>query len=199
MKKIGFLSIGLVLAFNAALAFASFTGLRAQALRASTLGSCALSSVSSATSITTTNCQFATFTGVVSGTVLTASSVTGAIIPGQPLTGTGVTAGTLISGVINAPITGGAGTYSLNNSQTIASESMSTGGIPPSANYMVACAYTQAVNWRDDLVAPTATVGTGGQGIPAGSCIPYNSTMSQWQVIQQTATAVVRLSFYNWQ
>lgn len=171
-------------------------GLRGQSLRASALGFCAISSPSAATKITSTSCVFASFTGEIAGTTLTASSVTGSIIPGQPLIGTGITSGTLVTGVINAPTPGGAGTYAVNNSQTVTSESMTTAGVPPIANYLVACAYTQAVNWRDDLTAPTATVGTGGQGIPAGNCIPYNSAMMNWQVIQQTANAVVGLTFY---
>lgn len=181
----------------AALVLAPLAGLWAQALRSASIGSCALSSVSTATLITGTTCQFASFTGALAGTTLTVSALaSGAIIPGQTLSGTGIAAGTIVSGVLNAA-TNGVGTYSVNNSQTVASEAMTTGGVPLSVNYMVACSYTQASNWRDDLVAPTAVVGTGGQGIPAGSCIPYDGPMGQWQVIQQTATAVVRLSFYR--
>jgi hypothetical protein len=176
-----------------------FVPARAQVTRAAPLGFCSISSLGSAAKITATNCVFASFTGVIAGTTLTASAVTGSIIPGQPLTGTGITAGTLIAGVISAPTPGGAGTYSLNNSQTVASESMTTAGVPPSANYMVACAYTQNVNWRDDLTAPTATVGSGGQQIASGQCIPYNATFSNWQVIQQTSSAIVGLTFYRWQ
>lgn len=176
-----------------------FLPARAQVTRATPLGFCSISSLGSAVNITTTNCVFASFTGVIAGTTLTASAVTGSIIPGQPLTGTGVTAGTLISGVISAATPGGAGTYSLNNSQTVVSESMTTAGVPPAANYMVACAYTQNVNWRDDLSAPTATVGSGGQQIASGQCIPYNATFANWQVIQQSASAIVGLTFYRWQ
>jgi hypothetical protein len=172
---------------------------RDQTLRATPIGFCSLSSLASATKITTTNCVFASFTGVVAGNVLTASAVTGSIIPGQGLVGTSVTTGTFITAAINAPTPGGAGTYQLNNSQTISSESMTTAGVPQTANYMVACAYTQNVNWRDDLTAPTGTVGTGGQQIASGQCLPYNSTFANWQVIQQTASAVVGLTFYLWQ
>lgn len=176
-----------------------FSPAHAQTVRAAALGFCSISSLGSAVNITPTNCVFASFTGVIAGTTLTASSVTGSIIPGQPLTGTGVTAGTLIAGVINAPTPGGAGTYSLNNSQTVASESMTTAGIPPSANYLVIGAYTQNVNWRDDLTAPTGTVGTGGQQIAANATLPYIGPLAQWQVIQQTASAIVGLTFYRLQ
>lgn len=177
----------------------TFPSARAQVTRATSLGFCSLSSLGSATKVTSTSCVFASFTGVIAGTTLTASSVTGSILPGQPLVGTGIPAGTLVANVINAPTPGGAGTYRISNTLTVASESMTTAGVPPAANYMVACAYTQNVNWRDDLTTPTGTVGTGGQQIASGACIPYNATMMNWQVIQQTASAVVGLTFYTWQ
>jgi len=165
-------------------------------LRNTPLGFCALSSVASATKVTTANCVFGSFTGVISGTTLTASSVTGSLLTGQQVIGSGITSGTYIIGQLTGTA-GGAGTYQLNNSQTVTSESMTTAGVPATATYAVVCAYTQAVNWRDDKVAPTATVGTGGQGIPAGQCIPYNGTIIELQFIQQTATAVLAISFYG--
>jgi hypothetical protein len=74
---------------------------------------------------------------------------------------------------------------------------MTTAGIPFNSNYALICASTQAVNYRDDLTAPTATAGSGGQPISAGACIGYNGTMPNLQFIQQTATAVLSLSFYT--
>jgi hypothetical protein len=59
----------------------------------------------------------ASFTGSISGTVLTASSVTGTILPGQLVLGSGTSQGTKI--VSNGTGTGGAGTYNLNISNTI--------------------------------------------------------------------------------
>lgn len=64
-----------------------------------------------------------TFTGSISGTTLTASAVTGRIVNGQPIAGTGVTGGTTIV----AQLTGGeegAGTYTVSASQTVASTAM---------------------------------------------------------------------------
>jgi hypothetical protein len=62
-----------------------------------------------------------TFTGSISGTALTVSGVTGTIAIGQTLYGAGVTAGTTI--------TGGSGTsWTVNNSQTVTSESMAAAG-----------------------------------------------------------------------
>lgn len=68
----------------------------------------------------------ASFTGVISTTTLTASSVTGSIIPGQAVAGSGVTAGTVIIAQLTGATPGGAGTYSVNHSQTVASEAMTT-------------------------------------------------------------------------
>ena len=67
----------------------------------------------------------------------------------------------------------------------------------PPATYLVICAYTQGVVWRDDTVAPTSTPGVGGQGIVANQCIPYNGTPSALQFIQQASGAVLGVSFYR--
>jgi hypothetical protein len=63
----------------------------------------------------------ATFTGSISGTTLAVSSVTGTIGVGQGVGGVGIANGT--------KITGGSGlSWTVNNSQTIGSESMFAGG-----------------------------------------------------------------------
>ena len=65
-------------------------------------------------------------TGSISGTTLTVSQVkTGLITTGQSLFGLGVSAETVITGQLSGS-TGGAGTYSVNNSQTVASTSMNS-------------------------------------------------------------------------
>ena len=135
-------------------------------LRQVPLGFCSLSSVGSATKITTTNCVFGAFTGAISGTALTVSAVTGSLLAGQVVIGAGITDGTFIT-IQNTGTPGGAGIYTINNSQTVTSESMTTAGIPNAASYVVICASTQAVNYRDDGTAPTAAAGSGGQPIAA--------------------------------
>lgn len=65
------------------------------------------------------------FTGVISGGVLTTSAVTGTIYPGARLSGTGVTAGTVIDAQLTGT-TGGAGTYSVTGSTTVSSVTMTT-------------------------------------------------------------------------
>lgn len=71
--------------------------------------------------------RVASFTGAIATTTLTASAVTGTIHVGDTLTGSGVTAGTLITAQLTGPA-GGAGTYSVNNSQTVAAEAMTSQG-----------------------------------------------------------------------
>ncbi|KVV57929.1 hypothetical protein WT27_23655 [Burkholderia territorii] len=65
----------------------------------------------------------AVVTGSIAGTTLTVSAVTsGTLAIGQVLSGTGVTAGTKITGFLTG--TGGTGTYTVDQSQTVASTSI---------------------------------------------------------------------------
>jgi hypothetical protein len=160
------------------------------------LGFCSVSSMSSATPLTVSTCARATFTGTGSGTNLTASSVTGLILPGDAASGTGVPAGTTIVSQ-SSGVTGGAGVYVTSNPTTSSGASLTTGGVPVGATYAVICAYVQAVNYRDDGAAPTASTGTGGQGIASGNCIGYVGTMTALQFIQQASGAILGVSFYR--
>lgn len=75
-----------------------------------------------------------TFTGVIAANTLTASAVTGVPLAiGQTVVGAGVTAGTIITALGTG--TGGAGTYIVNNSQTIGSEAMTTQPTPVVVTY----------------------------------------------------------------
>lgn len=80
-----------------------------------------------------------------------------------------------------------------------ASTALSTcsGGVPAGSTYAVICAYTQGIVYRDDGTAPTGTAGSGGQGIAAGSCIPYNGDFTKIRFIQQTSGALLGVSFYR--
>jgi hypothetical protein len=67
----------------------------------------------------------ALFTGSVSGTTLTVTAISnGTLAIGQQLFGVGVSGETVITALGSG--TGGTGTYTLNNSQTISSETLST-------------------------------------------------------------------------
>ena len=71
-----------------------------------------------------TGSNSSTFTASISGTTLTVTgSPTGAVLVGMVITGAGVTTGTTI--LSRGTGTGGAGTYTVSVSQTVASESMS--------------------------------------------------------------------------
>jgi len=80
--------------------------------------------ITSGTAVSTATCSF---TGVISTTTLTASAVTGTIVVGQLITGTGVTAGTTI--VALGTGTGGAGTYIVSASQTVGSTAITVVGL----------------------------------------------------------------------
>lgn len=88
----------------------------------------------------------AVFTGAISTTTLTVSAVTsGTIQVGQPISGTGVTAGTIITALGTG--TGGVGTYTVGTSQTVASTTItSSTGIGTSQFTLEA--YVYATNSR---------------------------------------------------
>ena len=68
-------------------------------------------------------------TGSISGGVLTVSATpSGALGPGQTISGSGIASGTQITAFGTG--IGGKGTYTVNVSQTIASEAMTASGIP---------------------------------------------------------------------
>ena len=75
----------------------------------------------------TNSAPSATFTGSIAGTTLTVSgSPVGSVAPGQLLSGTGITAGTVI--VSYGSGTGGAGTYTVSPSQTVSATAITAGG-----------------------------------------------------------------------
>jgi len=79
--------------------------------------------------IVTVTCTYnlASFTGVITGNILTASSVTGTISVGNIIAGTGVAANTQILAQLSGT-TGGAGTYAVSGNPTVASTSMTSTG-----------------------------------------------------------------------
>ena len=82
---------------------------------------------SGAASAVTSN---ASFTGTISGNILTASAVTGTLGIGCKVLGTGVTAGTAIIGQ-NTGTTGGAGNYVLSVASTVSSSTAMTAPYDP--------------------------------------------------------------------
>lgn len=68
------------------------------------------------------------------------------------------------------------------------------GGVPAGATLALITIETNAVRWRDDGVAPTASVGW-----PLGIAVPwgYTAALTAIQFIPQTGTSVVNVSFYQ--
>lgn len=53
---------------------------------------------------------------------------------------------------------------------------------------------TQAVRWRDDGVAPTASVG---MPLAAGVTLQYDGDLSKIKFIEQTASAKLNITYYS--
>lgn len=66
-----------------------------------------------------------------------------------------------------------------------------TGGVQPV--YAIIQAEAQAVRWRDDGAAPTASIG---MTIPAGSELRYDGDLTKIRFIEVTATAKLNVSYY---
>lgn len=84
----------------------------------------------------------AVFTGSITTTILTVTAITsGTIAVGQMITGAGIAQGTMINALGSG--TGGTGTYSIDISQTVASESMTSaiGGVPLVNHSLYVAAY----------------------------------------------------------
>jgi hypothetical protein len=101
------------------------------------------------------------FTGVIAGNILTASAVTGLLVNGTTVSGSGVASGTKIVSQIDGTAHG-AGTYYVSiPEQTVASEAMTgTYGL-----FTVVSALTGAFNLGDVLA------GSGGGGVTTGTTI----------------------------
>lgn len=69
-----------------------------------------------------------------------------------------------------------------------------SGGIPAGATTALIVAEAQAIRYRDDGVAPTATVG---MPLAVGVTILYPGTLGAVRVISQTAGAKVNVLFYK--
>jgi hypothetical protein len=96
------------------------------------------------------------FTGAIAGTTLTVSTILpgASLVAGSSVTGPSVAAGTIITALLTG--TGGAGTYTVNNSQTVASEAMNSTAVAIGATeYPLAphSVYVAAVGGTDADVA----------------------------------------------
>jgi hypothetical protein len=78
--------------------------------------------------------------------------------------------------------------------QQITSLSNSTAlTVPAGATMALIVAETQAVRWRDDGTAPTASVG---MPLAVGTSLSYDGDLKAIRFIQQTASATLNVSYY---
>jgi hypothetical protein len=78
--------------------------------------------------------------------------------------------------------------------QQITSLSASTAlTVPTGATMALIVAETQGVRWRDDGVAPTASVG---MPLATGVSLSYDGDLKAIRFIQQTASATLNVSYY---
>jgi hypothetical protein len=66
--------------------------------------------------------------------------------------------------------------------------------VPPAADTAFIVAQTQNVRWRDDGVAPTATIG---QLLVAGTPLVYTGDLATIQFIEVTASAALNVGYYK--
>ena len=79
--------------------------------------------------------------------------------------------------------------------QQITSLSASTAlTVPDGATMALIVPETQAVRWRDDGTAPTATVG---MPLAVGVSLSYDGNLKNIRFIQQSASAAINISYYS--
>ena len=101
-------------------------------------------------------------TGSISGTTLTVTATpSGALGPSQTISGSGIASGTQITALGTG--TGGTGTYTVNNSQVVASKAMTANGIPNRTEIYK----TISPNGTDDTSAINAALSS----CPAGQVV----------------------------
>ena len=126
------------------------------------------------------------FTGAISGTTLTASSVTGTIGLSQFITGTGVVPTTQILEQLTGT-TGGAGTYKLNISQTVTSTTITT--------IASGVLYIGAVITGTGISAGTAITalgtGTGGAGTYTVDTVPSSTQLVTTTTVSSSVSVTI--------
>lgn len=161
------------------------------------MGVCQIPAATLASAGGFSGCIGSSFTGSCSGSTLTASSVAGRIKIGHVLAGTGITAGTKVTGFGTG--LGGAGTYTVSLTCTSSSNSLTAAGVPSdpqgnTPNYAIMFAETAPVRWRDDGGAPTAAIGP---EVPAATYYGYSGTMSALQFIAASGSPLLNVAFYR--
>ncbi|MES2167967.1 MAG: hypothetical protein V4458_13200 [Pseudomonadota bacterium] len=66
--------------------------------------------------------------------------------------------------------------------------------VPAGATFAIITADTQDVRYRDDGAAPTASIG---MPLVKGAIFQYSGTLSKIKFIEQSASAVLNVSYYR--
>ena len=83
----------------------------------------------------------------------------------------------------------------LNTANTLTVPATDVNGLVGSPSTAIIRCETQAVRWRDDGVAPTATVG---MPLAVGDVLEYTGgNLKQLRFIEQTASAKLNISYYS--
>lgn len=157
------------------------------------LGYCQIAASPLSASTPLSSCVRSSFTGTGAGTNLTTTSVSGIILLGDAVAGTGAPAGTtIVSQTSGTP--GGAGVYVTSGPTTSSSNSLTSGGIPPGATSAYLEAETAGIRYRDDGAAPTTSVG---MIIASGGAIYYVGTLSALRFIAASGSPILNVAFYR--
>jgi len=81
----------------------------------------------------------------------------------------------------------------LSSAQSLTVPSRDVNGLSVKPSIALITPETQAVRWRDDGVAPTASVG---MPLAAGVTLQYDGDLTKIQFIEQTASAKLNISYY---
>ena len=126
------------------------------------------------------------FTGSISGTTLTVSAVTnGVLTVGSAISGTGITAGTKITAYGSG--TGGAGTYTVDISQTVASTTITSGD-----TFKIAL-YTSSASLDSSTTVYSSSNESSGPGYTAGG-----GTLTNLGTSLSGTTAYLSWDNYTW-
>lgn len=133
----------------------------------------------------------AVFTGDISGTTLTVSSMTnGVLAVGSFISGTGVTAGTYITAFGSG--TGGAGTYTVSASQTVGSTTITSGDVFKIALFTSAASLdssTLTYNPANEASGPGYTAG-GGTLTNLGTSLSGTTAFLSWDAYTWTSATI---------
>lgn len=81
----------------------------------------------------------------------------------------------------------------LTSAQSLTVPSRDVNGLAVKPSIALITPETQGVRWRDDGVAPTASVG---MPLAAGVTLQYDGDLTKIQFIEQTASAKLNISYY---